>query len=127
MTSRVVPLLPIVAMAILWSWVVYNRHRGRLWSPLWMAFSTTTLAVVFVTAGLSGYELRHGVPFTRPSSAAGMVIWSQVWTGATVAIVALVFWYVGLRTLRRQHSWTAAQNPRTPSRRPAPVIQSDRS
>jgi hypothetical protein len=93
-------VLALAAVAILWHWLMYRQSSGRTHSPLWMAFSTTTLAILFVTAGATGYRLSHGVPFTIPSAWTGQIIWSQIAVGACAALLAAYFWRLGLRSLR---------------------------
>jgi hypothetical protein len=96
-------VLALVAVAAFWQWLVYRQSNGRTHSPLWIAFSTTTLAIIFVTAGATGYRLSHGVPFTMSSAWTGEVIWSQIAIGACVALLAAYFWRLGLRSLRTSH------------------------
>jgi hypothetical protein len=38
----------------LWTLFLYRSSGGRMWSPLWLAFTSTALAVVFLVAGVVG-------------------------------------------------------------------------
>ena len=96
-------VVALVAVAVLWHWLMYRQSNGRTHRPLWMAFSTTTLALLFVTAGAAGYRLSHGVPFTNPSAWTGAIIWSQIAIGVCAALFAAYFWRLGLRSLRTSH------------------------
>ncbi len=60
----------------------------------------TFVAVLFTVAGVMGYEINHGVPFTIRSAWMGRVLWSEIALGAAVGLVAAYLWRVGLRQLR---------------------------
>ena len=99
----VVIVLALIAFVATWHWFLYRKTGGRSLSPLWIAFSTTTLASIFLIAGAAGYRITGGVPFTVPSAWTGRVIWSQILVGTGVALVAGFFWRRGLRSLRTSH------------------------
>lgn len=89
----------IVVAASAAFWLRYQRP-SRMHSPLWMAFSTTAFSLLCVGAGLVGYRLSGGLPFTRESNWTGSVVWSQVWLGAALVPVALTLWWIGVRALQ---------------------------
>jgi len=55
--DSVIPVLTFVALLAAWNIFLYKQSGGRAWSPLWMAFSTTAAAVLFLVAGTIGSEL----------------------------------------------------------------------
>jgi succinate dehydrogenase hydrophobic anchor subunit len=112
----VLPLLILAAVLVAWQWLVPASSRRR--SPLWGAFTATALAILFLTAGTAGYELSHGVPFTSSGAWTGNVIWSQIWMGAAIALVAAHLWRLGLQSIRRSLHEPAEAVHRSPSRRP---------
>jgi hypothetical protein len=102
--ERIVAVLALAALLVFVAashWLLYRRSRGRTSSPLWGAFTATAVAMLFVVAGALGYRLEHGVPFTIAAAWSGKVLWSQVWVGAGVALLAIYLWRRGLRSLRR--------------------------
>jgi len=88
----VIPILAIVAIVGGWNLFLYKQSGGRMWSPLWMAFSATAAAVFFAAAGLAGYTLDRHERFVAQTSWAAHVIWSQVGFGLLAAFVAVYFW-----------------------------------
>jgi hypothetical protein len=91
----------VLAVVAAWHWVLYRRSRGRTWSPLWGAFTATAVAMLFLVAGALGYRLEGGVPFTIAAAWSDRVLWSEVWVGIVVALIAIYLWHRGLRALRR--------------------------
>ena len=97
------PVLPVVAvLALFAAWVVflYKRSGGRVWSPLWMAFSTTTTAALFLVAGFLGYTLNRHTRFVDGTAWTGEVIWWQIGVGAVATAAAVFFWRKGLQSIR---------------------------
>ena len=92
--------LAFVAVLALWQSFVYRQSGGRLRSPLWGAFTATAVALLFVVAGVVGYKLTHGVPFTHRNEWTGQVLWSQIAVGGFAALVAAFLWRAGLRSIR---------------------------
>jgi hypothetical protein len=83
------------------TWMQYRRSNGRIWSPLWTAFSLTAAALLLLAAGFAGYELQGGIPFSRAAAWTGTVVWWQVAAGSALVIVATPLWLVGLRRIER--------------------------
>jgi hypothetical protein len=97
----ILALAALVAFVAAWHWLLYRRSRGRTSSSLWGAFTATAVAMLFVVAGALGYRLEGGVPFTIATAWSGTVLWSEIWVGTGVALIAIYFWRRGLRSLRR--------------------------
>jgi drug/metabolite transporter (DMT)-like permease len=98
--DRVIPVLVIVVLALGWNLLVYKQSAGRMWNPLWIAFSLTALAVLFVGAGAIGYTLDKHDRFVAHTAWAGQVIWSEITVGFFAGLVALYFWRKGLQRIR---------------------------
>lgn len=98
--DRVVPVLAIVALVVGWHTFIYKQSGGRMWRPLWIAFSATAVAMLFMTAGAIGYTLDRHDRFVAHTAWTGHVIWSQVTAGLVFALVAAFFWR---RAFRRVH------------------------
>ena len=98
--ERLPPLLVVVGLLVAWYWFVEKKSGARSRTPLWGAFSTTSAAILFLVAGTVGYKLNHGVPFTIRDAWSGQVIWSEIWVGAGLALIAIYLWRAGLRSLR---------------------------
>lgn len=82
------------------TWMQHRLSGGRMWSALWVAFSLTAAAILFLTAGFTGYELQGGLPFSRASSYTGEVVWEHAGAGVALALIAAPLWIVSLRRLR---------------------------
>jgi hypothetical protein len=95
----VIPVLTIVAFLAAWHFWLYKRSGG--WNPLWMAFSATAAAVLFLITGVIGYTLSRHERFVAHAPWAGHVIWSQVLIGLLAGLVAVYFWRKGLQRMRR--------------------------
>jgi hypothetical protein len=95
----VLVVLSIFGLAVAWQWFLYKKSGRSPWNPLWMAFTATAAAILFLVAGAAGYQLSHGVPFTVRSAWTDRVIWSQIWAGAGIALVAVFLWRRGLRSI----------------------------
>jgi drug/metabolite transporter (DMT)-like permease len=98
--DRAIPILVIVALVLGWNFLIYKQSGGRLWNPLWMAFSLTAVAVISVGAGAIGYTLDRHDRFVAHTAWTGHVIWSEIATGFVAGLVALYFWRRGLRRIR---------------------------
>ena len=96
----------LAVMAVLgfisaWHLWQYRSSDGRTWSPLWGAFTFTSVAILFVVAGALGYKITHGVPFANPEEWTGHVIWSQIAVGVVAALLAAWLWRLGLQSIRK--------------------------
>ena len=98
--DRVIPILTIVALVAAWHFFVYGQSHGRARSPLWMAFSATATAVVFLLAGTIGYTLNRHDRFVAQTAWTGGVIWWEVGVGLGAALLAVYFWRKGLQRIR---------------------------
>lgn len=74
----------------------------RQWSPVWGAFSATTVSAVYLLAGFSGYQLNRRTRFLAPEAWTGSVIWWQVAAGAALIPVAYYFWRRGATEIDRR-------------------------
>jgi hypothetical protein len=98
--DRVIAVLPVLAFVLGWHWFFYKQSDGRIWSPLWIAFSTTAAAALYLVAGTIGYTLDRHQRFIAHTAWTGGVIWSEIATGLGMALVAAYFWRKGLRSMR---------------------------
>jgi uncharacterized membrane protein YhdT len=96
MTIAIVSALAFIAA---WNLFIYRQSRGRAWSPLWMAFSATATAILFIVSGSIGYMLSRHDRFVAHTAWTGSVIWWQVGVGVGAAAVAVVLWRVGIRSI----------------------------
>jgi hypothetical protein len=84
--------------------------RKQRWSPIWGAFTSTTVAAVYLAAGLSGYQLNKRTRLLAAEAWTGSIIWWQVWAGLALIPVAYYFWRRGSREIDRR---IAAQHTAT--------------
>ena len=78
----------LVAAAVAWHRLVNRQSRGLMRSPLWMAFSLTTLAIVLIVASAIGYTLDRRARFFAGTEWNGSVIWSDVGLGVAMLLIA---------------------------------------
>ncbi len=97
--DAVIAIVPLAAFVALWWFAFHKASGGRVWSPLWMAFSATTGAIIFLVAGLIGYTLNKHDRFVAGTPWADGVIWWQVFVGLALVPLAAVLWRIGLRSL----------------------------
>jgi hypothetical protein len=97
--DRVIPVLTIVAFVAGWNLWLYKRSGG--WNPLWMAFSTTAAAALFLITGVIGYTLGRHERFVAHTAWAGHMIWPQILIGFLSGLMAVHFWRKGLQRMRR--------------------------
>jgi hypothetical protein len=100
--AAVVSVLALVAVISAGTWFQYRLSRGRMWSSLWMAFSTTATSGLFIVAGITGLNLSKHARFATGAGASSRVIWWEVGTGLALAVVSLVFWRQGIRSARKR-------------------------
>jgi len=98
--DRVIPVLLVLALVLGWNVLIYKQSAGRMWHPLWIAFSLTALAVISVGAGAIGYTLDRHDRFVAHTAWAGHVIWSEIAVGCFTGLLALYFWRKGLQRVR---------------------------
>ena len=98
--ERAIIVLALLAFLAAWNLFLYKQSGRRAWSPLWMAFSATFAALLFVGAGTVGYTLDKHDRFVAGTAWSDSVIWSQVWVGLAASLVAAYLWRRGLRSLR---------------------------
>jgi hypothetical protein len=101
--DRAIPLLMFAAFLAAWTWFLYKRSGGRMWSPLWIAFSATATSLLFLTAGALGFTLSRHARFVAGTAWSDSVIWWEVWVGIGAALMAAYFWRRGLRAIRPSH------------------------
>ena len=95
----VLAVLAVLAALAAWTVFLYKLSDGRAWSPLWMAFSTTTVAALFLIAGTLGYTLNRHTRFVDGTAWTGGVIWWQVAVGGAAGAVAAYLWRKGVRAI----------------------------
>ncbi len=97
--DRVIPILAFVALVAAWHLFLYRQSGGRTWNPLWMAFSATVAAVVFLVAGTIGYTLDRHDRFVAHTAWTGGVIWWEIGVGLGAALLAVYLWRKGLQRI----------------------------
>lgn len=93
----------LAALLALWTWFLHVRSDGRMWSPLWMAFTCTAFGALLLIAGSIGFTLSRHERFVSGTRWADDVIWWQVWSGVGVAVLAVYFWRRALRETSFSH------------------------
>ncbi len=97
-----VPLVTIVALLAGWALFLDAQSQGRIWTPLWTAFSTTLVAALFLISGTVGLAFGKGDRLIRNTSWTGEVIWWQIGVGVGAALVAAVLWRKGIKQIRAE-------------------------
>jgi hypothetical protein len=97
--EQFVPLVVVVTFVVAWAWFLRERSGGRAWSPLWLAFSATALAALFLGAGTIGYILSKRDRFMAGTSWSETVLWWEVGVGVALIPLAVYFWRRGLRSI----------------------------
>jgi hypothetical protein len=93
-------LVAVLVMAVILgagTWWQYRLSKGRMWHPLWLAFSMTSAAILFVTAGIAGFRLDRRTAFFADTRWSDDVLWWQVGLGLIFAMLAVLFWRHGIR------------------------------
>lgn len=97
------PILIIAGLVVLsvgWQLFVYRRSGRPWWNPLWMAFTITAVALLYLIAGLIGYDVpRHNPFIDRPAVWVGQVVWPQVLFSSIMLLISGPLWWLGLRRL----------------------------
>ena len=97
--EQFVPLLIVVTFVVAWAWFLRQRSGGRARSPLWLAFSATALAALFLGAGTIGYILTKRDRFIAGTSWSETVLWWEVGVGVALIPLAVYLWRRGLRSI----------------------------
>lgn len=91
----------VLALVAGWYYLIYRRSGRRIWSPLWLAFMLTAVALFHAGAGLLGYDVpRHNPFLEEPAVWVGHVVWPQVRLASIVLLASVPFWWLGLKGLR---------------------------
>ena len=98
--ERAIPILVVIIIGAGWQMFVYRLSGRRAWDPLWLAFSTTAAALVFVIAGAIGYALDPHDRFVTHTAWTRAIIWRQIAVGLAMAVVAGYCWRKSLRHAR---------------------------
>jgi len=94
--------LGFVAVVLAWNWFFHKRSDFRMWSPAWLAFTSTAASAVFVVAGMSGYILDKRARFFAGTAWSNSVIWWEVGVGAALIPVAILCWRLAQRDMDRR-------------------------
>ncbi len=90
--DRLIAVATIVAMIAAWNLFLYRKSGGRMWTPLWLAFSSTAGALFFLAAGVLGYRLDRHQQFVTGTAWAGEIVWSEIAVALVLAIIAVPSW-----------------------------------
>ena len=96
--DALIAIVPLAAFVGLWWFTFHKASGGRIWSPLWMAFSATAGAILFIVAGALGYTLNRHDRFVAGTAWSDSVIWWQVAVGLALVPLAAYLWRIGLRS-----------------------------
>ena len=86
-----------LTIAILASWYSQYGPFGVRRGPLFPAFSSTLASMLFLGAGVLGYNLSRHERFVEGTAWRDDVIWWEVWIGVGLLVFAVVMWRRGLR------------------------------
>ena len=90
----------LLALSVGWSYFLHKRSGRPWWNPLWMAFTITAVALLYLVAGFIGYQVpRHNPFIEKPAVWMGHVVWPQVAWASTALLISSFFWWRGLRRL----------------------------
>lgn len=89
----------------------FGRYRDRRWSPIWGAFTATTVSAVYLIAGFSGYHLERRARFFSDAAWSDSIIWWEVGAGAALVPVAIYFWRKGAREIDQRLGHGLRQPP----------------
>jgi hypothetical protein len=98
--SALISVLAFVLFLVGAQVALHRQSGGRQFSALWMAFSFTAGAALFLVAGLIGYNLSRHSRSVNGTAWTDGVIWSEVLVGAVMAAIAAFGWVRGLRGAR---------------------------
>lgn len=99
MTLITVLVVFVVVMLAVWfsQYGAFGVRRG----PLWPAFSGTFASLLFIGAGLFGYNLNRHERFVEGAAWRDGVIWWEVWIGVGLLVFAVAMWRRGLRAIAK--------------------------
>jgi succinate dehydrogenase hydrophobic anchor subunit len=93
----------VIAVLFTWWWHFHtwsNSPRARrARSPLWLGFSASAAAMMFLIAGMIGFNLSKRARFFDGTAWADGVIWWQVASGLALLPVAIYLLRRGVREL----------------------------
>jgi hypothetical protein len=95
------PLVLILAIVMILStgvWFQYRLSRGRMWTPLWLAFTATAASIMFIVAGTMGYDLDTHSMFIARTPWSPAVIWWEVGVGLVLSVLSAFLWRQGVRS-----------------------------
>ena len=95
-------VLTLVAIVAAGMWFQYRLSQGRAWSPLWLAFSSTFAAALFLVSGSIGFRLNRQTTLLATSRWSDSVIWPEVGVGLVFAGLAVLFWCRAIRDTDRR-------------------------
>jgi len=97
----ITPILIVAGLLVLSvGWHVYRRSGRPWWNPLWMAFTITAVALLYLVTGFIGYEVpRHNPFIDSPAVWVGQVVWPQVAFSSVMLLMSGPLWWLGLRRL----------------------------
>lgn len=102
MMAALAMVLVFVAAAAVHHWAINTGWGRRRMNPVSMALTSTAVSALCVIAGFAGYILNRHERFVAGTAWAGSIVWSQVWAGIAIAVVAGFFWRAALREVTRR-------------------------
>ena len=93
----------VVATFFFWDYyIIRDSGRRSRWNPLWMAFTLTFVALIYVVPGLFGYSVPASNPVIQNRVVyVGHILWNQIAFGAAFGLVSVACWWAGLKRLAR--------------------------
>jgi hypothetical protein len=93
--------LTLVALVGAGLWFQHRLAKGREWSPLWLAFSSTFAAALCLISGSMGFRLDRRASFLAGSRWSDTVVWSEIAIGVAFAALAVFYWRRAIREADR--------------------------
>ena len=98
----VITVFVVLVISIIATWHSQYGAFGVRRGPLWPAFSSTFVSILFLGAGVFGYYLSRHERFVAGTAWRDGVIWWQVWVGLGLLVFAGAMWRRGLRSIRSE-------------------------
>jgi hypothetical protein len=98
--AALLAMAALAALVVVWHTVTGWRRGRRAYRPLWLAFTSSAAALLFVGAGVLGYNLSRHSRFIAGTAWSDTVIWWEVWTGLAAGAMSVLFWRAGVRSIR---------------------------